>query len=101
MRDTCRCSYECPDDERIFYGCTIGFFAREIERGCQATGIKKIRVHDIRHSHVSLLINLGYDYMLIAKRIGHEDIKYIIETYGHLYPEKHAEVIRQLENLVE
>jgi len=48
-----------------------------------------------------LLIDLDYDYMLIAKRIGHEDVKYIIETYGHLYPQKHAEVVKKLESLEE
>lgn len=93
--------YECPDDERIFYGATKSFFAYEITRGSIASGVKKIRVHDLRHSHVSLLINLGYDYMLIAQRIGHDDIKYIMETYGHLYPEKHGEVIKKLESLEE
>jgi integrase len=91
--------YECPEDERIFLYATKSFFAKEIARGCKATGVKKIRVHDIRHSHVSLLINLGYDYMLIANRIGHEDIKYIMETYGHLYPQKHGEVVKKLEEL--
>lgn len=91
--------YECPEDERIFFYCTKSFFAREIIRGSKATGVKKIRVHDIRHSHVSLLIDLGYDFMLIASRIGHEDIKYIMETYGHLYPQKHGEVIQKLEEL--
>ena len=51
------------------------------------------------HSHVSLLIHLGYDFLTIAERIGHDDIKYIMETYGHLYPEKHTEVVRRLEQL--
>jgi integrase len=91
--------YECPEDERIFLYATKSFFAREITRGCKASGVKKIRVHDVRHSHVSLLINLGYDFMLIAERIGHEDIKYIMETYGHLYPEKHSEVVQRLEEI--
>jgi len=91
--------YGCKDNDRIFMYATKSFFAKEIARGCKATGVKKIRVHDIRHSHVSLLINLGYDFMLIAERIGHEDIKYIMETYGHLYPQKHVEVVQKLEEL--
>jgi len=37
--------------------------------------------------------------MLIAERIGHDDTKYIMETYGHLYPQKHAEVVQSLEKL--
>lgn len=91
--------YECPDDERIFYSCTKHFFANEITRGAAAAGVKRIRVHDLRHSHVSLLIILGYDFMIIAERIGHNDIKYIMETYGHLYPDKHAELVKKLEEL--
>ena len=45
-------------DERLF-AVTKHFLACEMERGCKASGVKRIRVHDIRRSHVSLLIEMG------------------------------------------
>ena len=38
----------------------------------QKAGVKEIRVHDLRHSHASVLINLGANPVLVAERLGHE-----------------------------
>lgn len=48
--------------------------AHEMERGCKASGVKRIRIHDIRHSHVSLLIEMGFSALAIAERMGHEAV---------------------------
>ena len=47
--------------------------------------VKKIRVHDLRHSHASLLINNGANIKAVSERLGHDDIKTTLNTYGHLY----------------
>ena len=60
--------------------------------------MKKIRVHDLRHSHARLLIETGCQPLLIADRLGHEKIQTTLNTYGHLYPNKQAEVAQQLKN---
>lgn len=57
----------------------------ELARGAKLAGVKKIRVHDLRHSHVSLLIQLGYSALAIAERVGHEAVK-ITFRYAHLFP---------------
>ena len=44
-------------------------------RGCKKSGVKKIRVHDLRHSHASLLIEMECQPLLIADRLGHEKIQ--------------------------
>lgn len=64
------------------------------------SGVKKIRVHDLRHSHASLLIEMGCQPLLIADRLGHEKIQTTLNTYSHLYPNKQAEVAAQLENVI-
>ena len=69
-----------------------------IEKGSVAAGINRIRVHDLRHSHVSLLINMGFPPLLIAERIG-DTVEMVNKIYGHLYPSKHREVADQLEKL--
>ena len=46
-----------------------------MERDCKLSGTKRIRVHDLRHSHASLLIELGFSPLLVSERLGHEDIQ--------------------------
>lgn len=67
--------------------------------GCKKSGVKKIRVHDLRHSHASLLVELGYSPLLIAERLGHENIETTLNTYSHLYPNKQSELAKALETL--
>lgn len=68
-------------------------------RGCKISGVKKIRVHDLRHSHASLLVELGYSPLLIAERLGHENVETTLNTYSHLYPNKQSELADSLDIL--
>lgn len=63
----------------------------EMERGSKAAGVKRIRVHDLRHSHVSLLIEMGFNVLAIADRMGHESVD-ITFRYAHLFPNKQEEM---------
>ena len=74
---------------------TKSYLYREMERGCKETGVKRIRVHDIRHSAVSLLINMGFSATAIADRVGHESID-ITYNYAHLFPSKQTEMAEKL-----
>ena len=56
-----------------------------MEQGSKAMGLQRIRVHDLRQSHVSLLIHMGYSAVAIAERTGHESID-ITFRYAHLFP---------------
>jgi integrase len=75
------------------------FLYREMQIGIEASGVKRIRVHDIRHSHASLLVELGFSPLLIAERLGHERVQTTMDTYSHLYPNKQVEVANQLDKL--
>ena len=89
MQDCLKLYYSLKPDDRIF-PVTKYYLNHEMERGCKACGVKKIRVHDLRHSHVSLLINMGYTALAIGKRVGHsaEKITYryhcAIILIGHM-----------------
>ena len=61
--------------------------------------VKKIRVHDLRHSHCAYLINQGVQPLIIKERLGHKDIKITLNTYGHLYPSEQKKVADLLHNL--
>lgn len=61
--------------------------------------LKKIRIHDFRHSHVALLIELNVPILLISERLGHDNPETTLRIYGHLYPNKHEEIAILLNDL--
>ena len=69
----------------------------EMRRGVQLSGVKKIRIHDLRHSHASLLIEMGFSPKEIAERLGHENIETTLNTYSHLYPDKQERLANRLD----
>lgn len=86
--------YSKKDTDRIF-PFSKHYLHHEMNRGTKATGVKRIRIHDIRHSHVSLLVDMGFSALAIADRVGHESID-ITYRYAHLFPSKQAEMATQL-----
>lgn len=62
-------------------------------------GVKDIRLHDLRHSHVALLIYLGQDSLTIKKRLGHSDITITLNTYGHLYDDAQKKLANKLDEI--
>ena len=91
--------YDKAPDSRIFPLTKHGLY-REMIRGSSKADIDKIRVHDLRHSHASLLIELGFSPLLIAERLGHENIETTLNTYSHLYPNKQEELAQTLNGLI-
>lgn len=87
--------YGLQPDSRVF-DVTKNYLHREMERGCKEAGVKKIRIHDLRHSHVSLLIDMGFSALAIADRVGHESID-ITYRYAHLFPSKQNEMADKLD----
>ncbi|RGW72082.1 hypothetical protein DWV56_11450 [Holdemanella biformis] len=79
-----------------FFLVTKSFLHHEMERGCKLSGVKKIRIHDLRHSHVSHLIDLGFSAVAIADRVGHESID-ITYRYSHLFPSKQVAMADRLD----
>lgn len=68
-----------------------------IERHAPMAGVHRIRVHALRHSHAALLIALGENALAIRDRLGHEDIKTTLGTYGHLYADADKGVAARLD----
>ena len=74
------------------------YLHHEMDRGTKKANVKRIRVHDLRHSHVSLLIELGFSATAIADRVGHESID-ITYRYAHLFPSKQNEMANTLSQM--
>lgn len=62
------------------------------------SGVKKIRIHDFRHSHASNLIGEGMDIVAVSRRLGHSDIDMTLKTYTHLLKKNDDQIIVYLEN---
>ena len=59
---------------------------RRFQAACRAAGVRPIRFHDLRHTHVAWLVAGGAPLPHIQARLGHESITTTIDTYGHLLP---------------
>lgn len=85
--------YERTD--RIFQ-ITKSYLHHEMDRGCRISGVKRIKVHGLRHSHISLLINMGFSAVAIGERVGHESER-ITYRYAHLFPTVQTEMVEKLD----
>ena len=89
--------YGAGENDRIF-PVSKSYMHHEMDRGAKEAGVKRIRIHDLRHSHISLLIDMGFSAVAIADRVGHESIE-ITYRYAHLFPSKQKEMASKLDDL--
>ena len=87
--------YEVNENDRLF-PITKHYLHHEMDRGAKLAGVKRIRIHDLRHSAISLLIEMGFSALAIAERVGHESID-ITYRYAHLFPTKQTEMANKLD----
>lgn len=83
MQDFIDSIYGIKQSDRLFTFSKT-YLHHEMDRGAKESGVKRIRVHVLRHSHVSLLINMGFSALAIGNRVGHESEK-ITYRYAHLF----------------
>ena len=97
LKDYLDMSYDIGPEDRMF-NVSKDYIEHEMKRGIKEQGLPRIRVHDLRHSHVSLLINMGYSAVAIADRMGHESIN-ITYRYAHLFPNVNTEIADKLNEM--
>ena len=93
---------DCPDAKFVFGGerplasrTTDRYFADV----CKNAGVKKIRLHDLRHSCASLLISKGVSIVAVSRQLGHSNIEQTLNTYSHLMPDDHKKIVSELEEV--
>lgn len=89
---------DATETDRIFQF-TKSYLHHEMRRGCAISGVKRIRIHGIRHSQISLLIDMGFSVVAIADRVGHESID-ITYRYAHVFPSTQMEVVSKLNSII-
>lgn len=87
-----------PPEGRLF-PISKYYLSSQLKKGCELSGVPQIRLHDLRHSHASLLIEMGFSPLLISERLGHDKIETTLQIYSHLYPDKHTAVAKSLDSL--
>ena len=80
-------------DERCIRDTTI---QKRNELYSKVAGVKRIRIHDFRHSHASLLANMGINIQEVARRLGHAKVEMTWNTYSHLYPREEEKAVAVL-----
>lgn len=90
-----------PDDDYMPFVRGKTTFAKVLDTHAEQAGVKRIRIHDLRHSHASLLIEMGFSALLVSERLGHESVSTTLDIYSHLFPSKQAEVADKLQTLCE
>ncbi len=95
LEDFCNTLYGILPEERMFCH-TKYWLERELLYGVKKSGVKRIRIHDLRHSHIALLGELGYSLKEAASRAGHVRIT-TTAKYMHLYPDSQKNMAKRLD----
>ncbi len=92
-------SIYCLENNDRLFPVTKYYMEHEMKRGVKNSGVKHIRIHDIRHSHCAMLMELGITPLEAAERLGHERVETTLNTYAHLYPNKQRKLSDKLEQI--
>ncbi|MFS4085386.1 tyrosine-type recombinase/integrase [Aerococcus urinaeequi] len=91
--------YDYNPNDRLFPQITKSNISKQLKFISEKAELPRIRTHDLRHSHASLLIKEGVKSKVIQKRLGHKDIQTTLNTYSHLWEGADDEVSDLLNNL--
>ncbi len=58
--------------------------------------MKYIRFHDLRHLHATLLLNNNVNYKILAKRLGHSNVSFTLQTYTHILPDYELDLFKSI-----
>ena len=62
-------------------------------------GLPAIRLHDLRHTHATLLLRWGYNAKVVSERLGHHSVAFTLDTYAHVVPGMQQEAAEEFGNL--
>lgn len=71
------------------------------EKAVKRTGLKRIRLHDARHSHASLMLKQGIHPKIVQERLGHSSIQVTLDTYSHVAPGLQDAAAKRFDQIIE
>jgi integrase len=66
-------------------------FSQSFERIVDKSGLPRIRLHDLRHTHATIALKAGVPVKVISERLGHENAAFTLKQYAHVIPGMQAE----------
>ena len=87
---------QSQDDIFVFggnYPLADSTVSRRHKMWIEKSGVKNITIHEIRHSHASLLISSGVSIVAVSRRLGHSSIKQTLDTYSHMMPSDAEKIV--------
>lgn len=98
---------ETPDPDALLFSDSEGGpmrrsnFDRRVHRPMMArAGVPYRRLHEMRHSQVSMLLDAGESLKLISTRLGHSDERITLQTYGHLLPQADERAAKKIDAML-
>jgi integrase len=70
------------------------------ERAVALSGLPRIRLHDLRHSHATHLLAAGTNPKIVSERLGHASVAFTLDTYGHVLPGQQADAAQAVARLI-
>lgn len=102
-KDQIKNGFACKDDDYIFQNVrSEGIWnpnnlTKEWSKFIEQFGLKKITVHDIRHSHATDLLSMGVPIQDVSRRLGHSDVATTLKIYTHSNLEQDKLIVEKLE----
>jgi integrase len=75
-------------------------FSRWFEQHARAAGLRKIRLHDVRHSYATAALAAGVPAKVVSERLGHANIAITMDTYSHVLPGLDAQAAGTVARLI-
>jgi integrase len=75
------------------------YIRRIHKRILDKAGLRKIRIHDLRHTYASLLLSQGESPVYVKEQLGHHSIQMTVDIYGHLIPSSNRQAVNRLDDL--
>ncbi|HEY8309588.1 MAG TPA: site-specific integrase [Gemmatimonadaceae bacterium] len=77
------------------------YFRQAFERCVTKTALPKIRFHDLRHTHATLLLKAGVPVKVVSERLGYANAAFTMTVYQHVLPGTQADAARANSRLLE
>ena len=75
-------------------------FSYWFQRQVELAGLRRIRLHDLRHTHATLALQAGVHPKVVCERLGHSSITVTLDTYSHVLPTMQRDAAEQVAALI-
>jgi integrase len=88
----------CQNDGRPY---DPDYISRHFLRKSTSIDIPKVRFHDLRHTHATLLLQANVNSKVVSERLGHSKVNITLDTYSHVLPDMQKEAVKKLQNIMQ